>query len=115
MERSSRLKAWRRAVRVRQSCASRTRRNNLKYTFLLFLSLLVSGCGAERPAPQAARPVHCHVHDSLPDSSCTPGSTFANMTVAQVCTPGYARSVRNVSQSTKARVYAAYGIAHHEP
>jgi hypothetical protein len=32
---------------------------------------------------------------------------------ARVCTPGYARSVRDVSYALKRRVYAAYGIFHH--
>ena len=37
------------------------------------------------------------------------------MTAAQVCTPGYSKSVRNVPQSEKNRVYAEYGIRRHTP
>ena len=34
-------------------------------------------------------------------------------TKANICTSGYASSVRNVPQSEKDQVYAAYGIQHH--
>jgi hypothetical protein len=33
--------------------------------------------------------------------------------VAQICTPGYSSSVRNVSTATKDHVYASYGILTH--
>ena len=42
----------------------------------------------------------------------TPGATFS-VTVAEICRPGYASSVRNVPQSEKAAVYGEYGIASH--
>jgi hypothetical protein len=60
---------------------------------------------AATPAFGAARP------PVLPDPVKTPGVVMAPaVSVAQVCTPGYARSVRAVSQALKARVYALYGI-----
>lgn len=40
---------------------------------------------------------------------------FANVTATQVCTPGYARSVRNVPESEKSKVYQEYGIISHTP
>jgi hypothetical protein len=52
---------------------------------------------------------------SLPDSSCTPGTVFRTATKAQICRSGYSRSVRNVSSTTKARVYASYGVRFHQP
>lgn len=52
----------------------------------------------------------CQVRDSLPDPACTPGGIFPNATKEQICVPGYARSVRNVSSSTKEKVYVAYGV-----
>jgi hypothetical protein len=52
-------------------------------------------------------------HGGLPDSACTPGAIFANATVQQICTPGYASSVRNVPFSEYDAVYAEYGIYHH--
>ena len=42
-------------------------------------------------------------------------SVFPDVAARQVCTPGYSTQVRNVPQSVKDDVYAAYGIASHEP
>ena len=50
----------------------------------------------------------------LPDPTLTPGGTF-NATVSQICTPGYSKSVRDVSTATKNRVYAEYHITHRAP
>jgi hypothetical protein len=51
----------------------------------------------------------CRVQGMLPDPACTPGAVLT--TDAQIiCQPGYAGSVRNVSDATKRQVYAAYGI-----
>lgn len=55
----------------------------------------------------------CAAHGGLPDSACTPGATFPDATVQQICTPGYASSVRNVPYSEADQVYAEYGIYHH--
>ncbi len=46
----------------------------------------------------------------VPDPALTPGAVFAGVTVAQICTPGYATSVRSVSASEKRQVYAEYGV-----
>ena len=50
-----------------------------------------------------------------PDRRCTPGARFVGVTARQVCTPGYAGRVRNVSSATKTRIYLAYGIRRHAP
>ena len=55
----------------------------------------------------------CVAHGGLPDSACTPGAVFPKATVQQICTPGYASSVRNVPYSEAEQVYAEYGIYHH--
>jgi 5-methylcytosine-specific restriction endonuclease McrA len=55
----------------------------------------------------------CVAQGALPDSACTPGAIFPNVTKEQVCVPGYARSVRNVPQSEKKQVFAEYGITKH--
>lgn len=55
----------------------------------------------------------CQINGPLQDTACTPGAIFPNATKADICTPGYARSVRNVPQSVKNKVYAAYGIKRH--
>lgn len=55
----------------------------------------------------------CSAHGGLQDAECTPGAILPNVTKTQVCTSGYAKSVRNVPQSEKNQVYAEYGIATH--
>jgi hypothetical protein len=57
----------------------------------------------------------CVVHGALQDFACTPGAIFPNATKQQICVPGYARSVRDVKQSLKNKVYAEYGITKHLP
>ncbi len=57
----------------------------------------------------------CQAQGALADPICTPGATFAGVTASQVCTPGYAKSVRNVPTSVKNQVYASYGIMTHAP
>lgn len=57
----------------------------------------------------------CQVAGPLQDKACTPGDIFPDATSAQICTPGYASSVRDVPQSVKSQVYAAYGIAKRSP
>jgi hypothetical protein len=57
----------------------------------------------------------CAARGALQDAACTPGAIFPNVTKTQVCTPGYASSVRDVPQSVKNKVYAAYGITKHLP
>lgn len=44
----------------------------------------------------------------VPDHSLTPGAVFSGVTKEQVCVSGYSSSVRNVSSSEKAQVYAEY-------
>jgi hypothetical protein len=55
----------------------------------------------------------CHVRGPLPDAGCTPGARYSRVGRAQVCRPGYASSVRHVTESTKDAVYAAYGMRRH--
>jgi uncharacterized protein YceK len=55
----------------------------------------------------------CTARGPLQDTECTPGDILPNVTKDQVCQSGYASSVRNVTTSTKNKVYAEYGITHH--
>lgn len=48
----------------------------------------------------------------LPDSRLTPGAVL-NVTVADICAPGYAPKARNVPTELKRRVYAEYGMQSH--
>lgn len=61
----------------------------------------------------ATKTIGCHAHGLLPDPACTPGVVFATATIGQICTPGYSEQTRDVSDATRAQVYAAYGIATH--
>lgn len=50
----------------------------------------------------------------IPDVKLTPGDVLP-VTEKDVCTPGYAKRVRAVSNATKKAIYKAYGITHHPP
>src|ERR1700730_18029617 len=69
------------------------------FAFLLFLTQVVL---AQQPTP------------IVPDPKLTPGDTF-DVTAQDVCTPGYARKVRNVPVEMKRQVYREYGITSHGP
>ncbi|MDR3642463.1 MAG: hypothetical protein P4L74_02430 [Candidatus Doudnabacteria bacterium] len=56
---------------------------------------------------------NCVISGALPDSSCTPGAIIATATKDQICSSGYSKSTRDVSESTKNQVYAEYGITAH--
>lgn len=51
---------------------------------------------------------------AMPDPIRSPGDVFP-VGLDEICVPGYSSRVRNVSAATKERVYAEYGITHHEP
>jgi hypothetical protein len=57
----------------------------------------------------------CVASGGLPDRACTPGDIFADATKDQICVPGYSSSVRDVPQSVKEAVYAAYGVTSRNP
>jgi hypothetical protein len=64
---------------------------------------------------QQAATAGCSVRGPYPDHACTPGAVFAEATPGIICVSGYSRSVRNVSVSTKKKLYAAYGLSYPEP
>lgn len=70
--------------------------------FLLVLSALSLGLPLFGQQPQ---PI-------LPDPRLTPGDAF-EVSVSDICTPGYAKKVRNVPQAEKEQVYREYGITEH--
>ncbi|HLW00003.1 MAG TPA: HNH endonuclease [Ktedonobacterales bacterium] len=96
---------------------------------LLIFSSFFGGCALPTPSsssssttPSSATPrwgvqtktSGCKVNGALQDAACTPGDILPNVTKSQVCTSGYATSVRNVPQSEKNQVYAEYGITSHK-
>ncbi|MGI9147959.1 MAG: HNH endonuclease [Chloroflexota bacterium] len=68
------------------------------------------GATADRPFGARTRDSGCTIRDNQPDHACTPGAIFPNVTVAQVCQPGYPSSVRNVPVAISREVYREYGI-----
>ncbi len=89
----------------------------------LLIGVVAAACNtsASTAAPQPGGHVigqrlktsDCAAHDALPDSDCTPGAIFADVTKDQICVPGYSQGVRNVPDSVKNQVFAEYGIASH--
>jgi hypothetical protein len=71
------------------------------------------GLGASIPMHPVTKRAGCRVRGPLPDPRCTPGTRYRRVGKKQVCTPGYAGRVRNVPQSRKDAVYAAYGMTRH--
>ena len=98
----------------------------------LLIAVLLAACnpsattatpspGGTTPPPQPGghvigertKTTGCVANNGLPDSPCTPGAIFADVTKDQVCVPGYSSGVRNVPDSVKNQVFAEYGIASH--
>lgn len=52
----------------------------------------------------------CQALNGLPDKGCTPGAVISGVTKDQVCTSGWAKSVRNVTSGEKDQVFSEYGI-----
>lgn len=50
-----------------------------------------------------------------PDAQLTPGDIIDDLPIDLLCMKGYTKTVRDVSQSTKKKVYEAYGIAYPPP
>jgi len=48
-------------------------------------------------------------HAALPDTKLTPGDVFPDATQDDVCTPGWSREHRHVTESMRDQVYAEYG------
>ena len=67
-------------------------------TLSFFLSQIVV---AQQPTP------------IVPDPKLTPGDEF-EVTVQDLCVPGYSKKVRDVPAEMKREVYGEYGITSHE-
>ncbi len=62
---------------------------------------------------QATKTANCVSANALPDKDCSPGAVFPDVTADQVCVSGYSASVRDVSTSTKNKVFAEYNVVTH--
>lgn len=97
----------------------RSHQNQILY-FLVGLPIVasLSSCGIKSKLPSdsrrvqlpAASPIQSAASQELPNSGLTPGSTFQSVTAADICVPGYASRVRNVSFQEKIEVYRSYKI-----
>jgi hypothetical protein len=54
-------------------------------------------------------PLYDPAHAVLPDAKLTPGDTFPGVTTGEVCTPGWSREHRHVTEEMRDQVYAEYG------
>lgn len=45
-----------------------------------------------------------------PDTECTPGAVFPNLTKKDICWSGYSASVRDVPESLKNKIYKSYNV-----
>jgi hypothetical protein len=87
-------------------------------TVALTLALMLGGCtiGKATTAPAAQPPQAAPSGGKAgpaslyPNPTLTPGDTFPNVTAKEVCTSGYASSVRAVTSEEKAEVFRRYGI-----
>ena len=68
------------------------------------------GATPDRPFGPRTNDIGCAAHDALPDTACTPGAVFPQVTAEQVCQRGYSSSVRNVPAEVSREVYREYGI-----
>lgn len=74
-----------------------------------------AGQSGAPPLGQRTKTSGCVVRGPLPDPDCSPGAVFPSATAADICKPGYSRSVRNVPTATKNAVYREYGISSRVP
>lgn len=64
------------------------------------------------PLDERAKVSDCKVNGPYPDHACTPGAILSDATTGTICVSGYSKSVRNVTASTKKKIYEAYGYAY---
>ncbi len=91
----------------------------------LFFNILLKSNSAPTPLQPSPTPSltlghrtkaeGCVASNALPDKACTPGAIIPSATKDQICIPGYAKSVRNVTAEEKNQVYAEYGVTSHQP
>lgn len=80
------------------------------------LGVLLSSSATTTPAlAQRVKAEGCSMVGALPDPACTPGAVFENITLEQICMPGYTKTARNVSAKLRKIIYAEYGISYPEP
>lgn len=79
----------------------------------LCLALSILGIPVATYAANTNATAHCVANGAVQDKACTPGAIFPNATKEVICVSGYTATVRNVTASTKRKVFAEYGVAVH--
>lgn len=81
------------------------------FTSPVALAPMLNPDAAEPPTgfPVPIPPLHFDPANAvLPDPRLTPGDAFSDATKDDICTPGWAKEHRHVTESDKARVYSEY-------
>lgn len=75
---------------------------------LIYFSSQPGADGTVQTAATTGVASHAGPAALYPDPALTPGDALPGVTAAQVCRPGYATSVRNVTSAEKAEVFRRY-------
>jgi hypothetical protein len=75
---------------------------------LVYFSSQPGGAGTPQAAATTGATSHSGPATLYPNPTLTPGDALPGVTAAQVCRPGYATSVRNVTSAEKAEVFRRY-------
>jgi hypothetical protein len=79
------------------------------------LGALLSQESDASPLSPRSKSAGCTLENASPDSACTPGAVFADISLDRMCTPGYTKTVRNVPEKLRLMVYAEYGVPYPQP
>lgn len=77
------------------------------FAFTVFASSVFATYGVQ------TKTSNCVANQILQDTACTPGAILTT-DVSVICTPGYTKTVRDVSDATRKKVFAQYGIPYSE-
>lgn len=76
----------------------------------LQLAALIGGPEKTLTLQKPTQFFECQTRGLLPDPECTPGSVFEDASKEEICVSGYSKKARNVSEKTRKKVFAMYGI-----
>lgn len=85
---------------------------NKKIYLFVVLSVVVYSCNlALATYGIQSKITNCTANQTLPDRACSPGAVLTIDTKV-ICVSGYTKTVRNVSDTTKKKVFAEYSISY---
>lgn len=81
-----------------------------KISLVIILSVIISSCNlALATYGIQTKTSNCTSNQTLPDTACSPGAVLTKDTKV-ICVSGYTKTVRNVSDTTKKKVFEEYDI-----